>query len=164
MRTRKLPLIVACFLVASLLAIWVGSRVGARTLTLMIVDQGLDKNGQRSVLLLITNVGPFRICYPDGFEVQPKGAATPAYVRTTNLWLDPGEDAVIPVVLPVITTEWCGVANYYTESPWNRSKIWLSGSSIGQRLPSAFTSVRGGESRSPWMPQSPPSGPTRLLQ
>jgi hypothetical protein len=164
MRTRKLPLIVACLLVASLLAIWVGSRAGAPTLALAIVDQGTDKTGQRSVLLLITNVGPFRVCYPDGFEVQTKGAAAPAYVHTTTLWLDPGEDAVIPVVLPVITAQWCGVVNYYAESPWNRSKSWLSESSIGQRLPSAFTSVRGGASRSPWMSQSQTSGPTRLLQ
>ena len=164
MQTRKLPLIVACLLVATLLAIWVGSRPGAGALTLSIVDQGTDRAGQRSVLLLITNVGPFRIRYPDGFEVQTKGAAGLAYVQTTNLSLDPGEGTIIPVVLPVITTNWCGVVSYYAESPWNRSKMWLSASSIGQRLPSAFTSVRGGEARSPWMSQSQPSGPTRLLQ
>ena len=148
---RKLLLIVACLLAATLLAMWGVSRAGVGTLNLAIVDQGTDKTGCHSVLLLVTNDGPYRICYPDGFFVQTRTAAGGAYVPTTNLWLNPGDNATILVALPAITTDWCGVVSYYAESPWNRMKMRLSSSPIGQRLPSAFSTVRGAEVKSQWM-------------
>jgi len=148
---QKRLLIVACLMAATLLALWAESRAGTGTLTLAIVDQGTDKAGRRSALLLITNDGPYRICYPDGFFVQTRAAVSGTYVRTTNLWLNPGDDATILVTLPVITTDWRGVVSYYAESPWNRIRMRLSSSPIGQRLPSAFSTVRGAEVKSQWM-------------
>jgi len=150
MRTRSLLLIVACLLAAALLAMWAASRAGAGTLAIAIVDHRTDKSGAHSVRLLITNDGPYRICYPDGFFVETRGVPGRAYVPTTNLWLDPGDHAAIQVALPVIAGAWCGVVSYYAESPWNRLKMRLSSSSIGGRVPSAFSTVQGAEVKSPW--------------
>jgi hypothetical protein len=152
MRRRKLVVTVGCLLACgAMLVTWVASRSGMHSLTLAIVDRGTNGAGLRSVLLLLTNGGPYRICYPDGFFVQTRGAARPVYVPTTNLWLEPGDDATIQATLPSSPTDWCGVVSYYAESPWNRIKMRLSSSSIGGKLPSAFTTVRGAELKSPWM-------------
>lgn len=152
MRTRKIAILVVCLMAcAALVVTWTASRPGVGTLTLAIVDQGTDDTGLHSVLLLVTNAGPYRICYPDGFFVRTKGAARETYVPTTNLWLDPGAGATIVAGLPSIATDWYGAVSYYEESPWNRIRMRLAASSIGPRLPSAFVTVQGAEVRGPWM-------------
>ena len=161
MRVRRIQLFAACILATVLLAMWAASRAGSGTLTIMragsanltleIVDQRNDKAGDHSVLLLITNKGPYRICYPDGFFVETRGAVGRAYIPTTNLWLAPGAGTTLPVVIPAMATDWRGVVSYYVESPWNRIKMRLGSSPIGPMLPSAISAVQGAEVRSQWM-------------
>jgi hypothetical protein len=149
MRSLRLALIVICLAtLAVALAVRGASRAGV---TMAIADQGANEAGVRTILLQFTNHGPYRICYPDGFFVQAKGAAGPgAYIPTTNLWLRPGEGANLSVALPGVTTDWRGAVSYYVESPWNRIKIRLSSSAIGRRLPRVVTTVHGDEVVSPW--------------
>ena len=132
------------------LAVCCASRAGVTGVTMAIEAQGTDEAGVRTVLMF-TNHGPYRICYPDGFFVQTKGVAGPGvYIPTTNLWLRPGEGTKLSIDLPWVTTDWRGAVSYYVESPWNRIKIRLSSSAIGRRLPRVVTTVYGDEAVSPW--------------
>lgn len=152
MRTRKVVLIIGSLLsVATLVWMWTGSHAGAGNLTLSIVDHGTDQAGLHTVLVQITNQGPYRICYPDGFFVQTRGATMTTHVPTTNLWLDPGEGANVSVSIPSITADWCGVVSYIVENPWNRLKMSVGTSAMGRKLPPFVTAVRGAQVRSSWI-------------
>lgn len=152
MMKRRIVLTVGCLLLcAAAVGTWKASRSDDPLLSLGIVDQGTNQAGQRSVTLLLTKVGASRICYPDGFEVQARGARMPVYVPTEWLWLEPGEEAEIRVALPPMTTNWCGLVHYYRESPWNRVKMRLGAASFAGRLPSDLTSVGGQVVKRPWM-------------
>ena len=155
MRSLTLVLTVGCLLViAAFLAARSASRAGMGSLTLAIADLGTDTTGLRTVVLQITNRGPYRVHYSDGFFLQVRDAAMPTYIPTTNLWLGPGEGAHISAGVPGTIEEWRANVGYIVQSPWNRTMMRLNSlnsTSMRGILPHALTSVRGAEVQSPWL-------------
>jgi hypothetical protein len=154
MRLLKILALVGVVLVfALLISGWKLSTAGKGSLSFMIVDLGPNPAGQRKVLLQITNVGPYVVFSFDGFFVENQGPPNWTNISTTDLRLNPGEAAEIPVLLPGSTKTWRGHVTYYAESPWNQLKLRLGMSSFGPRLPMGLVSVQGAEETSPWFAQ-----------
>jgi hypothetical protein len=154
MMKRRIVLTVGCLLLcAAAVGTWNGFLSGDGSLGFGIIDQGINQAGERTVLLLLTNVGGYRICYPDSFEVQTKGTEVFTYIQTEHRFLEPGDEVQIKVSFPRTTTNWCGLVHYYRESPWNVVRMRLGSSPLGGRLPSLLNAVPSQVVRGPWMDQ-----------
>lgn len=153
MRTSRLILGAGCVLIGVLILVSRGlSRAGLDSLDVVVSRQSTNEVGARLAVLQITNRGAYRICLPDGCSVQSRGTSQRVYTPTTNLWLNPSDVVSIQVPAPDPPVIGYRVAvGYYSESPWNRLKIWLSSSLLGPKLPAALVRVKGAEVWSPWM-------------